>query len=173
MHRIHRKQAMELLVISSGPTLARTLRLRRYGHHFVVRQTLKDAATIDRTEMERAALILVDVGPDQADWPELCERLGAGRTIPLIFLIPKPDPLMAAAILNSGADDCLPKPFDPDELLLRVRAILRRNGPQWAGPPKVLHTASAGMGFQSAPQAVTGYKRTALDSAHRATVPTY
>ena len=116
----------QLLVVSSGPSLAQTLGLRWRGDNLTVRHIPKNAVPVARTQNKRAALIVVDLCQEDASGLDLCDRLGAGKAAPLLFLLPRSDPLMAAAILDRGADDCLAKPFDPDELSIRIQAILRR-----------------------------------------------
>ena len=76
-----------------------------------------------------SALILDLMLPD-ADGLEVCRRLRAMprplRSLPVLMLTAKGDPLDRVIGLELGADDYLPKPFEPRELLARLRALLRR-----------------------------------------------
>jgi len=63
--------------------------------------------------------------PD-TDGLDLCRRIRAQSNIPLLMLTARGDPLDRVVGLELGADDYLPKPFEPRELLARLRAILRR-----------------------------------------------
>ena len=63
--------------------------------------------------------------PD-ADGLDLCRGIRARSDIPLLMLTARGDPLDRVVGLELGADDYLPKPFEPRELLARLRAILRR-----------------------------------------------
>ena len=63
--------------------------------------------------------------PD-ADGLDLCRSIRAKSDIPLLMLTARGDPLDRVVGLELGADDYLPKPFEPRELLARLRAILRR-----------------------------------------------
>lgn len=81
------------------------------------------------------AMILDLMLPD-ADGLDLCRRLRADSDIPVLMLTARGDPLDRVVGLEVGADDYLPKPFEPRELLARLRAILRRRGP--AGRTQVM-----------------------------------
>ena len=62
---------------------------------------------------------------------EVCERLKADPStehIPILILSARGDSMHVKQGFRSGADDYLPKPFDPEELVLRVNALLRRAG---------------------------------------------
>jgi DNA-binding response OmpR family regulator len=71
------------------------------------------------------ALVLDLMLPD-TDGLDLCRRVRAGSAIPVLMLTARGDPLDRVVGLELGADDYLPKPFEPRELLARLRAILRR-----------------------------------------------
>jgi DNA-binding response OmpR family regulator len=87
---------------------------------------------LKRESFDAINLMLPDV-----DGLELCRRIRAQSNIPLLMLTARGDPLDRVIGLELGADDYLPKPFEPRELLARVRAILRRQ--QGARPADVLH----------------------------------
>ena len=63
--------------------------------------------------------------PD-TDGLEVCRTLRAAGSVPILMLTAKGDPMDRVVGLELGADDYLPKPFEPRELLARLRAILRR-----------------------------------------------
>jgi len=79
---------------------------------------------------EPFALVLLDLMLPDMDGLELCRRVRAMEaplgSIPLLMLTAKGDPFDRVVGLELGADDYLPKPFEPRELLARLRAVLRR-----------------------------------------------
>jgi len=79
------------------------------------------------------ALILDVMLPD-GDGFDVCRRVRAGSDIPIVMLTARGEATDRIIGLELGADDYLPKPFDPRELLARLRAVLRRTQP--AGEPK-------------------------------------
>ncbi|MFT5868240.1 MAG: two-component system phosphate regulon response regulator OmpR [Paracoccaceae bacterium] len=86
-------------------------------------------------------LIVMDVMMPGEDGIELTKSLRETLTTPILLLTAKGDASDRIAGLEAGADDYLPKPFEPKELLLRINAILRRipTATEPAGTPKVLH----------------------------------
>ena len=76
-----------------------------------------------------AALVLDIMLPD-LDGFEVCRRVRAESDIPILMLTARGDEMDRIVGLELGSDDYLPKPFNPRELLARLRAILRRRGPQ-------------------------------------------
>ncbi len=78
------------------------------------------------------ALVLDLMLPD-GDGLELCRSLRTESDLPVLMLTARGDPTDRVVGLELGADDYLPKPFDPRELLARLRAILRRRQPQPGG----------------------------------------
>jgi len=76
------------------------------------------------------ALVLLDLMLPDADGLDLCRRIRAMeppfQATPIVMLTAKGDPFDRVVGLELGADDYLPKPFEPRELLARLRAVLRR-----------------------------------------------
>lgn len=72
-------------------------------------------------------LVILDVMLPVVDGFELLQRLRRRKDLPVIMLTARVQQQDRIRGLDSGADDYLPKPFDPDELLARVRAVLRRS----------------------------------------------
>jgi len=85
-------------------------------------------------------LIVLDVMMPGEDGISLTRHIRAGGTTPVLLLTARGEPADRIAGLEAGADDYLPKPFEPRELLLRINAILRRSPEQSATPalPQVL-----------------------------------
>ena len=85
-------------------------------------------------------LVILDVMLPGINGFVLLSQLWRRREVPVIMLTAKTSPRDRIQGLESGADDYLPKPFDPDELLARVRAVLRRSGKTF--PDDLRHFAS-------------------------------
>jgi DNA-binding response OmpR family regulator len=77
--------------------------------------------------------VLLDVMLPDADGFDVCRRIRAGSDVPVLMLTARGDDTDRIVGLELGADDYLPKPFNPRELLARLRAILRRRA---AGPER-------------------------------------
>jgi DNA-binding response OmpR family regulator len=71
-------------------------------------------------------LVLLDLMLPDTDGFDLCRQIRAESSIPVIMLTARGDPTDRVVGLELGADDYLPKPFEPRELLARIRAVLRR-----------------------------------------------
>ncbi|HEY5800002.1 MAG TPA: response regulator [Burkholderiaceae bacterium] len=78
-------------------------------------------------EEARPDLIVLDLNMPGEDGLTLCRKLRATSTLPVIMLTARSEPLDRILGLEMGADDYLPKPFEPRELLARVRSVLRRS----------------------------------------------
>ncbi|WP_165232438.1 response regulator transcription factor [Aquisphaera insulae] len=82
-------------------------------------------------------LILLDVMLPGLDGFELLRQLRRRSPVPVIMLTARTAPEDRVAGLDGGADDYLPKPFGPEELVARIRAVLRRSG-KVAAPPEMI-----------------------------------
>jgi DNA-binding response OmpR family regulator len=92
--------------------------------------TLADAKELDRRlQRDPPALVVLDLMLPGEDGLAVCRRLrGAGEAVPIIMLTAKGDDVDRIVGLEMGADDYLPKPFNPRELVARIHAVLRRHG---------------------------------------------
>ncbi|MEO0363205.1 MAG: response regulator transcription factor, partial [Pseudomonadota bacterium] len=77
--------------------------------------------------------IVLDLMLPDLDGLEICRRVRADGATPVLMLTAKGDPMDRIVGLEIGADDYLPKPFEPRELLARLRAVLRRASPDAVG----------------------------------------
>lgn len=84
------------------------------------------AAARRQLKREHFDAVVLDLMLPDIDGLELCRHIRAESNIPLLMLTARGDPLDRVVGLELGADDYLPKPFEPRELLARLRAILRR-----------------------------------------------
>lgn len=109
--------------------------LKRYlSEQGFATDTVQDGQALDRALMRnRYDLIVLDVMLPAEDGFAICRRLRAGSgaeaSIPIIMLTAKGDDVDRIVGLEMGADDYLPKPFNPRELVARIHAVLRRQAP--------------------------------------------
>ena len=115
-------------------------RLRDLLNRYLTEQGYTVRAVHDATEMnrylarERYDMMILDLMLPGEDGLSICRRLrGGGETLPIIMLTAKGDDVDRIVGLEVGADDYLPKPFNPRELLARIQAVLRRRPP--TAPP--------------------------------------
>ncbi len=89
---------------------------------------------------EPVDVVILDLMLPDADGLDICRQIRARSDSPILMLTARGDPMDRVVGLEMGADDYLPKPFEPRELLARLRAILRRSrsGPRSAQNPDVL-----------------------------------
>src|SRR5213083_3660042 len=91
--------------------------------------TLPDARELDKKlQRDPPHLVVLDLMLPGEDGLAVCRRLRAsGETVPIIMLTAKGEDIDRIVGLEMGADDYLPKPFNPRELLARIHAVLRRH----------------------------------------------
>ena len=82
--------------------------------------------------------VVLDIMLPDVDGFEVCRRLRATSDVPVLMLTARGDPADRVVGLELGADDYLPKPFDPRELLARLHAIMRRGAGRRKEPAAVL-----------------------------------
>jgi two-component system, OmpR family, phosphate regulon response regulator OmpR len=111
-------------------------RLRELLNRYLSEQGMAVRAVHDASEMnrqltrERYDLMILDLMLPGEDGLSICRRLrGAGENMPIIMLTAKGDDVERIVGLEIGADDYIPKPFNPRELLARIQAVLRRRPP--------------------------------------------
>lgn len=105
------------------------------GIELSARPNAKDGLEV-LAESRFDALILDVMLPD-ADGFDVCRQVRSSSDIPILMLTARGDETDRIVGLELGADDYLPKPFNPRELLARLRAILRRRVPPGTGPSRV------------------------------------
>jgi two-component system OmpR family response regulator len=122
-------QPTQILVVDDDPELRDLLREYLTSQGFAV-SVLHDGDGLQaRLERERPALIVLDLMMPKVDGLTALRNLRAKNDdIPVILLTARSDEIDRIVGLEIGADDYLGKPFNPRELLARIRAILRRKG---------------------------------------------
>jgi two-component system, OmpR family, response regulator CpxR len=125
-----------LLVIDDDVELCQlvTRFLSREG--FAIHWVPGGSAGLERALAEDYSLILLDVMMPDTDGFEVLRRIRQQSRIPVLMLTARGDTRDRIRGLEMGADDYLPKPFDPAELAARIRAVLRRSSPQ--SPPAAI-----------------------------------
>ena len=127
-----------LLVVDDDSRL-RDLLVRYLGEQGLEVKAVGDAAQMDKLwTREHFDLIILDLMLPGEDGLTICRRLrGTGDTTPIIMLTAKGEEVDRIVGLEMGADDYLPKPFNPRELLARIHAVLRRQTTTPPGAPQV------------------------------------
>jgi len=119
-----------LLLADDDPTIADSLApfLERAGFHVLV--VSDGMSALEKAQAHHPELIILDVLMPRMDGREVLRRLRRSRIwTPTILLTQVGEASERALALEEGADDYLNKPFDPHELLARIRAVLRRARP--------------------------------------------
>ena len=115
-----------ILVVDDEPQLTRVLRTGLKSRGYDVRAAADGLAGFEAFNDWHPDLVITDLAMPNVDGLELCRRLRAISTVPIIVLSAKGEEKTKVAALDLGADDYVTKPFGIDELLARVRASLRR-----------------------------------------------
>jgi two-component system, OmpR family, phosphate regulon response regulator OmpR len=127
-------QKRKILVVDDDLRLRQLLE-RYLNEQGFATKTVPDAESMDRAlSRELYDLLVLDLMLPGEDGLAICRRLrGAQESIPIIMLTAKGDEVDRIVGLEMGADDYLPKPFNPRELVARIHAVLRRRAP--TAPP--------------------------------------
>jgi two-component system phosphate regulon response regulator OmpR len=115
-----------ILLIEDDTRLAEMVRDYLDGAGFRVTRAPTGAAGLALHAREAFAAIVLDLMLPDMDGLSVCSQIRARAATPILMLTARGDAMDRVVGLEMGADDYLPKPFEPRELLARLRAILRR-----------------------------------------------
>jgi two-component system phosphate regulon response regulator PhoB len=118
-----------IYVVEDDPDISRLVRHHLEGASFNVRLYSTGNLVVADAERQRPALFLLDIMVPGKDGLELCRQIRQSvslASVPVIFLTAKSGEADRVLGLELGADDYIPKPFSPRELVARVKAVLRR-----------------------------------------------
>ena len=130
VRQISESMTAQLLMIEDDERLAKMVGdyLRQSGFGFS--HVGDGAAGLSAVQKNSPNLVILDLMLPDMDGLQVCQKIralsGAHAQTPVLMLTAKGDPMDRIVGLELGADDYLPKPFEPRELLARIRAILRR-----------------------------------------------
>jgi two-component system phosphate regulon response regulator OmpR len=121
--------ADEVLIVDDDARLAAMLsdylRSNGFGVTLAPETGLAGVEQVRRTKPD---VVILDIMLPDIDGFETCRQMRAFSDVPILMLTAKGDETDRIVGLELGADDYLPKPFNPRELLARLKAILRRKG---------------------------------------------
>ncbi len=115
-----------ILVVDDEPQITRVLRRSLSGHGYEVQVAADGEEALATFNVWKPDIVVTDLAMPNMGGLELCRRLRAISSVPLIVLSAKGDERIKVEALDAGADDYVTKPFGMDELLARIRVSLRR-----------------------------------------------
>ena len=129
-----------ILLVDDEPSIIQLSRMYFERDGYRVQEINDGEAAIEAVTKHRPALIVLDVMLPKVDGFEVCRRLrSSGDQTPIIMLTARDEDIDKILGLELGADDYLTKPFNPRELLARVKAILRRSDGRKQADDKPVH----------------------------------
>ncbi len=130
--------AEQILIVDDDTRLSAMLADYLSSNGFTIATAPNGHAGLIELSRRAPDAVVLDVMLPDIDGFETCRRMRAVSDVPILMLTAKGDETDRIVGLEIGADDYLPKPFNPRELLARLRAILRRRGATAAAPSKIL-----------------------------------
>ena len=121
--------ASKILIVEDEPDIVELLVYNLDQAGFKTESVFNGVAALDRVKIELPDLVLLDLLLPEVDGLEVCRILKRDpetANIPIIMLTAKGEAIDRIVGLELGADDYITKPFSPREVLLRIRAVLRR-----------------------------------------------
>jgi len=123
-------QGQTVLVVEDETSIASfvALYLKNAGYRIQTAGTGREA--LERAAAEKPSLIVLDLMLPDIDGLEVCRRIRQTSDVPILMLTARDEDVDKIIGLEVGADDYLTKPFNPRELVARVKSILRRSVPE-------------------------------------------
>jgi two-component system KDP operon response regulator KdpE len=130
--------AAHVLVVDDEPQIVRGLRvvLRRAGYEVSAAATKEEA--LDAASVRQPDAIVLDLVLPDGSGVDVCSEIRRWSRLPILVLSAVGDEREKVRALDAGADDYITKPFGTDELLARLRAVMRRAGDDGAGAEVVV-----------------------------------
>jgi len=130
---------VKILVVDDDYNICELLRmyLEKEGYRVLIAHDGRQGLKL--VEEETPDLVILDLMLPELDGLACCREIRKQSEIPVIMLTAKGESFDKVLGLELGADDYIVKPFEPRELLARIRAVLRRYGTPGAAPQKIVH----------------------------------
>ena len=127
-----------VLIVDDEPAILATMAplLRARGYEVATAMSAK--ACLASVEGMEPDVVILDLGLPDMDGVDLCRLLKDGHATPIVVLSARGAETDKVSALDAGADDYVTKPFGAEELLARIRVVLRRIDPSTAGPGPVV-----------------------------------
>lgn len=118
--------AATVLVVDDEPGMVRLLTLYLHRAGYSVLAAGSGAEALETLEAHGPDLVVLDIGLPDIDGYSVCRQIRERDDTPIVMLTARGEPRDRVTGLQAGADDYVSKPFQPEELVLRVQAVLRR-----------------------------------------------
>ena len=115
-----------ILIVDDDPHIRELVRVFLQNEGFAVAEAADGLEALATLETLKADLVILDVMMPNMDGWELCRELRASYDVPVLMLTAKGETAQKIKGFQLGADDYLVKPFEPLELVMRVKALLKR-----------------------------------------------
>ena len=125
-----RAHGHSILVVEDEPSIASFVGMYLEKAGFAVRKAETGAGAIEQADAEAPSLVILDLMLPDLDGIEVCRRIRQRSDVPILMLTARDDDIDKIIGLEVGADDYLTKPFNPGELVARVKSVLRRANPE-------------------------------------------
>lgn len=123
-----------VLVVDDDPHLLRALRITLQAHGYSVTTAADGRSALLTASQHPLALVILDLGLPDIDGTTVLRELRSWSQVPILVLSARHGSEDKVEALDAGADDYITKPFGLDELLARIRALLRRSVDQEQAP---------------------------------------
>src|SRR6202166_915041 len=140
--------AGRFLVVDDDPQIRRVMRVTLAGHGYEVDDVTSGEAALEKLRDQRFDLVLLDMSMPGMGGLETCREIRAQSEIAIIVLTVRDSESDKVEALDAGADDYVTKPYNPPELLARIRAAIRRT-PSTHGPSGRLTLGSIEVDFDT------------------------
>jgi two-component system alkaline phosphatase synthesis response regulator PhoP len=127
---VSRPNSQLILVVEDEGSIASFIAMYLKKAGFEVRVAGTGAAAIEEVASETPSLIVLDLMLPDIDGIEICRRIRQSSDVPILMLTARDEDVDKIIGLEVGADDYLTKPFNPGELVARVKSVLRRASPE-------------------------------------------
>ena len=128
-----------ILIADDEASIRDLARLYHEKEGFRVQAAENGAEALEQVRQEQPALLVLDLMMPGIDGWEVCRRIRAESNVPILMLTARDQDIDKIVALEMGADDYMTKPFNPRELVARVRAILRRAAGERRDPDRPRH----------------------------------
>ena len=152
--QVRRSQAEKILVVDDEPKLVQNVKAYLEDASYRVVTAADGHEALEVFEREQPDLIILDLRLPKLHGMEVARAVRSASTVPIIMLTAQDGDADLIAGLEAGADDYVTKPFNPRELVARVRAVLRRAEARSSSAPATVFVSSVIEGYAAERQAV-------------------